>query len=53
MSKEVIRANMLPEYFIGDLVKEKSVLDNRVWIVIDVDGAGSFSKISKNNMLGS
>lgn len=49
MSKEVIRANMLPEYFIGDLVKEKSVLDNRVWIVIDVDGAGSFSKISKNS----
>ena len=49
MSDEVIHAEMLAEYFIGDLVQEKSVLDNRVWIVIDVDSAGSFSKISKNN----
>ena len=49
MSDEVIHAEMLAEYFIGDLVQEKRVLDNRVWIVIDVDSAGSFSKISKNN----
>jgi|10_taG_2_1085330.scaffolds.fasta_scaffold28517_2 hypothetical protein len=46
---EVGHGAMPPEYFIGDLVQEKSVKDSKVWIIIEVEPAGSFSKISKNS----